>query len=101
MKALSQIQLDFDKRVKEAETKYTDRLQEIKKQLDHRWRQIDKFEASVKTFAEAKATWRRKLGAKEGELDTAKASLSALFCCVSRSMTLTFSCWYYRLSFPI
>ncbi|KZV62762.1 hypothetical protein PENSPDRAFT_758485 [Peniophora sp. CONT] len=78
LKALSQIQHDFDRRVKEAETKYSDRLQEIKKQLDHRWRQIDKFEASVKTMAEAKATWRRKLGLKEGELDTAKAQLSDL-----------------------
>ena len=41
----------------------------MRKQLDLRWKQIDKFEASVKTLAEAKATWRKKLSAKEGEIE--------------------------------
>jgi hypothetical protein len=44
----------------------------MKKQLDHRWKQIDKFESSVKTYAETKATWRRKFSAKEGELEAIK-----------------------------
>ncbi|XP_006460231.1 hypothetical protein AGABI2DRAFT_203107 [Agaricus bisporus var. bisporus H97] len=67
LKALSQIQLDFDKRCKEVESKYVDKLNEIKKQLETRWKQIDKFEAGVKSYGETKATWRRKLSAKEGE----------------------------------
>lgn len=74
LKALSQIQLDFDKRVKEAEGRFADRLTEMRKQLDQRWKQLDKFEASVKTYAETKAQWRRKLSAKEGELDAVKAA---------------------------
>jgi septal ring factor EnvC (AmiA/AmiB activator) len=44
----------------------------MRKQLDHRWKQIDKFEASVKTYAETKAGWRRKFSAKEGELEAIK-----------------------------
>jgi len=74
LKALSQIQLDFDKRCKEAESKFTEKLTDMKKQLDHRWKQIDKFESSVKTYAETKATWRRKFSAKEGELEAIKAT---------------------------
>ncbi len=41
----------------------------MRKQLELRWKQIDKFEASVKTLAEAKALWRKKLSAKEGEIE--------------------------------
>ncbi|KAJ8519236.1 hypothetical protein ONZ45_g3793 [Pleurotus djamor] len=74
LKALCQIQLDFDKRCKEVEAKFNEKLTDMRKQLDHRWKQIDKFEASVKSYAEAKATWRRKLSAKEGELEALKAT---------------------------
>ncbi|KAF8129354.1 hypothetical protein EV363DRAFT_1584743 [Boletus edulis] len=66
LKALSQIQLDFDKRVKEAETRFTEKLTDMRKQLDTRWKQIDKFETS--------ATWRRKYVVKEGELEALKAT---------------------------
>jgi hypothetical protein len=41
----------------------------MRKQLDHRWKQFEKFENSVKTYAETKAGWRRKFSAKEGELE--------------------------------
>ena len=44
----------------------------MRKQLDNRWKQIDKFETSVKTLAEAKVAWRRKLSVKEGELEAIK-----------------------------
>jgi hypothetical protein len=72
LKQLSQIQLDFDKRVKEAEVKHSEKLNDMRKQLDARWRQLDKFEASLKTLAEAKAAWRKKLAAKEGEVEALK-----------------------------
>ncbi|KXN87015.1 Anucleate primary sterigmata protein B [Leucoagaricus sp. SymC.cos] len=78
LKALSQIQLDFDKRCKEVEGKYVDKLNEIRKQLDTRWKQIDKFETSVKTYADMKAQWRRKFAVKEGELEAVKATNSEL-----------------------
>lgn len=72
LKALSQIQLDFDKRCKEAEARFTDKLTEMRRQLDQRWKQVDKFETSVKAIADAKAAWRKKLASKEGELDAVK-----------------------------
>ncbi|KAI0669382.1 hypothetical protein C8Q78DRAFT_978290, partial [Trametes maxima] len=78
LKALSQIQTDFEKRVKEAEQRYADKLNDMRKQLDLRWKQIDKFEASVKTLAEAKASWRKKLSAKEGEIEALQATNAAL-----------------------
>jgi len=76
---LSQIQQDFEKRAKEAEARYTEKLNEIRKSLDQRWRQLDKFESSVKQYAETKTTWRRKLSAKEGELEAAKVISFSFF----------------------
>ncbi|KAG0701548.1 hypothetical protein DFH29DRAFT_925819 [Suillus ampliporus] len=78
LKALSQIQLDFDKRVKEVEAKFTEKLTEMRRQLDTRWKQIDKFESSVKAYGEAKATWRRKFTAKEGEIEGLKTTNAEL-----------------------
>ncbi|KAI1785614.1 hypothetical protein LXA43DRAFT_1036902 [Ganoderma leucocontextum] len=78
LKALSHIQTEFEKRVKDADQRYTDKLTDMRKQLDLRWKQIDKFEASVKTLAEAKAVWRKKLSAKEGELEALQATNAAL-----------------------
>ena len=72
LKALSQIQLDFDKRCKEAETRFTEKSNEMRKQMESRWRQLDKFEASVKAVAEAKSAWRKKMSAREGEIEALK-----------------------------
>ncbi|KAL0947804.1 hypothetical protein HGRIS_013877 [Hohenbuehelia grisea] len=85
LKALSQIQLDFDKRCKEAEARFSEKLVDMRKQLDTRWKQIDKFEASVKTYAETKATWRRKFSAKEGELEALKTTNTELTAQLSTS----------------
>ncbi|KAJ7713473.1 hypothetical protein DFH07DRAFT_1068670 [Mycena maculata] len=74
LKALSQIQTDFERRAKDAEGRFAGRLDEMRRQLDVRWKQIDKFEAGVKGYADAKAGWRRKLSAKEGELEAVKAT---------------------------
>ena len=59
----------------------------MRKQLDHRWKQIDRFESSVKTYAETKAGWRRKFSAKEGELEAIKV---CVFTCL-----LLFRCSIY------
>ncbi|KAJ4481061.1 hypothetical protein J3R30DRAFT_3463923 [Lentinula aciculospora] len=80
LKALSQIQMDFEKRCKEIEGRCIEKMNDMKKQLDNRWKQVDKFEAGVKAFGETKTTWRRKYNAKEGELEalkTTNAELSA------------------------
>lgn len=86
LKALSQIQLDFDKRCKEAEGRYTEKLTDMRKQLDTRWKQIDKFEASVKAYAETKAGWRRKFSAKEGELEAIKVRDHVIVVLASNSL---------------
>ena len=72
LKALSQIQLDLDRRCKEAEARFADKFNEMRKQMESRWKQLDKFEMSVKAIAEAKSTWRKKMSAKEGEIEALK-----------------------------
>jgi hypothetical protein len=72
LKALSQIQMDFEKRCKDAEARFTEKISEMRKQLDNRWKQIDKFEASLKTYAETKGGWKKKLVQKEGEVEALK-----------------------------
>ena len=72
LKALSQIQLDFDKRCKETEIQFTEKFNDMRKQMESRWRQLDKFETSVKAIAEARSTWRKKMSAKDGEIDALK-----------------------------
>ncbi|PBK92643.1 hypothetical protein ARMGADRAFT_967153 [Armillaria gallica] len=74
LKALSQIQLNFDQRCKEVEGRFVEKLTDMRKQLDARWKQIDKFETSVKAYAEVKSGWRRKFSAKEGELEAIKTT---------------------------
>ncbi|KAH9930889.1 uncharacterized protein B0H18DRAFT_1083652 [Fomitopsis serialis] len=78
LKQLSEIQGLFDKRVKDAESKYAEKLSDMRKQLDFRWKQIDKFETSLKTVVEAKTTWRKKLSAREGEVEALKTTVSEL-----------------------
>ncbi|EMD34205.1 hypothetical protein CERSUDRAFT_55205 [Gelatoporia subvermispora B] len=78
LKALSQVQLDFDKRAKETEARYTDKLTDMRKQIEQRWRQLDRFEASLKVLAEAKAAWRKKMAMKDGELEAHKVTVSEL-----------------------
>lgn len=66
---LTQISSDFDKRSKELESRHSDKLNELRKQLDQRWRSLDKFESSVKSLQDVKLSWKRKFSAKEGELE--------------------------------
>ena len=47
-------------------------MNDMKKQLDSRWRQIDRFETSVRTLADAKLQWKKKMAGKEGEIDALK-----------------------------
>ena len=42
--------------------------------MESRWRQLDKFETSVKAIAEAKSAWRKKMSAREGEIEALKVS---------------------------
>ena len=61
----------------------------MKKQLDNRWKQIDKFEISLKSYADTKVAWRRKLSQKEGELEAIKVGCFVLTILPSYEPTLT------------
>lgn len=50
----------------------------MRKQLDARWRQLDKFEVSVRTLADSKSAWRKKLALKEGEVEALKTTNTEL-----------------------
>ncbi|KAH8114261.1 hypothetical protein DFH11DRAFT_1877990 [Phellopilus nigrolimitatus] len=78
LKALNQISSDFERRSKEVEARYSDRLGDLRKQLDQRWKQIDKFEGSLKNLSETKQGWKRKFSAKEGELEALKSTNAEL-----------------------
>ena len=56
-----------------------DKAADLKKQLDVRWKQIDKFEASVKNLAETKQAWRKKVNTKEAELEALKVRILVKF----------------------
>lgn len=72
LKALSQIQLEFDKKTKETEGRIGEQYNIVKKRLDNYSKQIDNFEKAVKAALETRQTWRRKFMAKEGELEALK-----------------------------
>lgn len=59
---------------------YADRLNDMRKQLDSRWRQLDRFETSVKALTEAKAAWRKKLATRDGEIEALKVCANPSLC---------------------
>jgi len=84
--------MDFDRRCKEIEGRFTEKLGDMRKQLDNRWKQIDKFETSLKTYADTKMVWKKKLNQKEGELEAIKVGCLFFFldrCITSRNPSLT------------
>ncbi|KAG8873257.1 hypothetical protein FRB98_009135 [Tulasnella sp. 332] len=74
MKALSHLTADFEKKCKIVEQRFTEKLADLKKQLDGRWKQLDKFEISAKAALENRDKWKRKFQIAQGELDATKAS---------------------------
>ncbi|KAF8676500.1 anucleate primary sterigmata protein b [Rhizoctonia solani] len=73
LRSLTMINTEFVKRSQELEVRLMGKIQELNKALDARMKGLDKFEVSLKTVAEARQGWRKKLGAKEGELDALRA----------------------------
>jgi hypothetical protein len=49
---------------------------ELRKQLDGRWKQIERFETSLKGYADVKREWKRKVVNKEGEVEALKVIIS-------------------------
>lgn len=73
LKSLDQIQLDPDKKRKTLETKYTEKMTELRKQLDARWKQPHEFDTIVK-----KRGWKKSVATKEGEIEALKSTNSEL-----------------------
>ncbi|CAE6345699.1 unnamed protein product [Rhizoctonia solani] len=73
LRSLTMINTEFAKRAKELEAKLLGKIQDLNKALDNRMKGLDKFEVSLRTVAEARQGWRKKLVAKEGELDALRA----------------------------
>ncbi|KAF8595799.1 hypothetical protein BDV93DRAFT_480724 [Ceratobasidium sp. AG-I] len=73
LRALTMLNSEFAKRAKELEIRLMGKIQEINKSLDNRIKGLDKFELSLKTVADARQAWRKKLVAKEGELDALRS----------------------------
>ena len=78
LKTLNQLATNFESRSKEIETRFTDKLAEIRKQFENRWRTMEKFEATLKSTSENRASWRRKFALKEGELDALRSTNAEL-----------------------
>ena len=74
LKTLNQLANTFEARSKEIETRYSDKLSEIRRQFESRWRKVEKIEASVKSFSDNRASWKQKFALKEGELDALKST---------------------------
>lgn len=122
LKVLSSIQTTFETKVKEIEGKYGEKIGELKRcvcrprisycnlgnadaptnrQLESRWRQLDKFEASLKQLGDVKRDWRKKLREKEGENEGLKVGFSfALFCQIPLSDTIVIIGNQYRSHLP-
>ncbi|TKY85692.1 hypothetical protein EX895_005232 [Sporisorium graminicola] len=71
-------QLGIDQKAKELESKLMEKYTALKRQQDTRFRQIDRFEASVKVAADKQGQWRQRLVSKQAELDAVKATNAEL-----------------------
>ncbi|GAK64488.1 uncharacterized protein PAN0_005d2702 [Moesziomyces antarcticus] len=67
-------QLGVDQKAKELEAKLLERYNALKRQQDTRFRQIDRFEASIKVATDKQGQWRQRLVSKQAELDAVKAT---------------------------
>lgn len=53
-------------------------ISSLKRQLDSRLKQLDRFESSIKSATDTQRQWRQRLGTKQSELDSAKVRSSFL-----------------------
>ncbi|KAJ1041118.1 hypothetical protein NDA14_006555 [Ustilago hordei] len=71
-------QLGVDQKAKELEAKLLEKYNALKRQQDTRFRQIDRFEASIKVATDKQGQWRQRLVTKQAELDAVKATNAEL-----------------------
>ncbi|CED84430.1 Extracellular matrix glycoprotein Laminin subunits alpha and gamma [Phaffia rhodozyma] len=78
LRTLSHIQSHFEKKVRGCESVFNEKLISMKKQLDHKWKQLDHFESSVRKVELVKTQWRNRYAQKQGELESLQARYAEL-----------------------
>ncbi|KPV72942.1 uncharacterized protein RHOBADRAFT_55197 [Rhodotorula graminis WP1] len=78
LRAVNGLQHSFERRTRELESKFVDQLEALKRQQDSRHKQLDRFEAGLKSATEAQRQWRARVQSKTTELEAAKAEVSSL-----------------------
>ncbi|SCV70616.1 BQ2448_3378 [Microbotryum intermedium] len=78
LKSVNQLQASFDRRAREIETKFSDHFAALKRQHESRLKQLDRFEAAIKTATETQRQWRHRVHSKQAEVDAARAEVQNL-----------------------
>ncbi|KAG0364245.1 hypothetical protein BGZ54_007700 [Gamsiella multidivaricata] len=78
LKSLSKLFILFEKKAKELEDKSTGQLVHLKKQLDLKLRQLDRFETIVRNAADRQKKWREQLVKKQTENEELQAKHALL-----------------------
>ncbi|SCZ97806.1 BZ3501_MvSof-1269-A2-R1_Chr7-2g09322 [Microbotryum saponariae] len=78
LKSVNQLQVSFDRRTREIETKFSDQFAALKRQHDSRLKQLDRFEAAIKTATETQRQWRHRVHTKQAEVDAARTEVQNL-----------------------
>ncbi|KAF8934386.1 hypothetical protein EDD21DRAFT_377196 [Dissophora ornata] len=73
LKSLSRLFILFEKKAKELEDKSTSQLAHLKKQLDSKLKQLDRFETIVRNAADRQRKWREQLVKKQTENEELQA----------------------------
>ncbi|ORX40156.1 hypothetical protein BD324DRAFT_648758 [Kockovaella imperatae] len=78
LRAMTGAKSDWEKRIKESEASMDQKMNNLKRQLEAKWRAIDSFEAAIKKLEATRLQWKNKYAAKAGELEAAKAQNAEL-----------------------
>lgn len=89
LKKLSEVKASFEKRAARMESAANDRMTNMKRQQESRFRQLDRLEGALKSASDKQGAWRSRVVAKQSELDSAKGTISELQSQISSLKTRT------------
>lgn len=78
LRAVNGLQHSFERRTRELEAKFVEQLEALRRQQESRHKQLDRFEAGLKSATEAQRQWRARVQSKTVELEAAKVRCSPL-----------------------
>ena len=91
MKSISNIQLKFDKKSKDIENVWVEKFANLKKQVDSRWKQLERLEVSIKSASDLHKQWRLRANEKTRELDELKQSYNEIMIQLSNAKSKSLS----------